>query len=391
MASTVRLGRIFGIPVGINWSVLVIATLVAFVFGLGPMPQEVDPGRPDVLYLLAGVAAAVLFLASILAHELGHALVARARGIEVDGITLWLLGGVAQLRGEAASPRDDAVIALVGPAVSVAVGLCFGVLAGIVVAVTGETVSLATMVLGWLAGINVLVAVFNLLPAAPLDGGRVLRAALWARHRDRTEAALAAARAGRGLGVGLIAVGLAVLAAFGAFDGIWLMLVGWFLVAAARAEAMHATLQGVRVSDVMTRDPVVAPDWIVVRELIDDYLMSHRCSTFPLRAFDGRISGLVTMSAVKRVPAGQRDTRRARDVAVPIERVPTARPDEPLVELLGRLGGQPTEGRALVFDGDELVGVVSPADVAWAERRRMLGEGEQRRDPLINPPTISER
>lgn len=383
MNPSMRLGRIFGIPVGINWSVLVIAALIAVAFGAGQLPQVEGYSQP--MYLLAGLIAAVLFLGSILAHELAHALVARAKGVAVDGITLWLLGGVAKFTGEATRPRDEAVIALAGPLISLSAGLAFGVAALVVIAVTGEMVTLATAVLGWLAAINAVVAVFNLLPAAPLDGGRVLRAALWARRGNRRDAAVAAARAGRGLGIGLIGVGLVVFAAYGVVDGIWLMLLGWFLVTAAGAEALHARLEGVTVGEIMTRDPVVAPDWITVRELIDEYVMAQRCSTFPLRAFAGHISGLVTMAAIKRVPVDERDETRAREVAVPIARVPIARPDEPVSDLMSRLGG-PTGGRALVFDGDELVGVVSSADLAWAERRQGLAEHGRREHPATDPP-----
>lgn len=388
MNPSVSLGRIFGIPVGINWSVLVIAALIAMAFGAGQLPRVEGYSQP--MYLLAGLIAAVLFLGSILAHELGHALVARSRGVAVDGITLWLLGGVAKFAGEATRPRDEAVIALAGPLISLTAGLAFGVVAFVVIALTGEMVTLATAVLGWLAAINAVVAVFNLLPAAPLDGGRVLRAVLWARRDNRRDAALAAARAGRGLGIGLIGVGLLGFAVSGAADGVWLMLLGWFLVTAAGAEALHARLEGVTVAEVMTPDPVVAPDWTTVRELIDRYVMTHRCSTFPLRAFSGHLSGLATMSAIKRVSAGEQDETRARDVAVPIDKVPTARPDEPVSDLMSRLAGA-TGGRGLVFDGDELVGIVAPADLAWAERRHGLS-GQGRRDHAASdPPEINQR
>lgn len=388
MNSSLSLGRIFGIPVGVNWTVLVIAGLIAVAFGFGELPEL--QGHSRGLQLLAGGVAAVLFLGSILAHEVAHAVVARRRGVPVEGITLWLLGGVARFRGEATRPRDEAVIALVGPMVSLVASALFAAVAGVVVLTTGELVTLVTLVLGWLAAINLVLAVFNLLPAAPLDGGRVLRAVLWARSGSRVQAAVTAARAGRGLGVGLIGVGLVVFAAFGAFDGLWLMLLGWFLVTAAGAEAVHARLEGVQVSEVMSRDPVVAPDWLTVRQLIDDYVMAQRCSTFPLRSFGGDISGLITLSAIKRVPADQRETTRARDVAVAIDRVPTARPDELLTDFMGRLGGS-GEGRGLVFDGDELVGIVTPADLAWAERRRSLAAPHRRQDPLADPPSVAGR
>ncbi len=382
MGESIRLGRIAGIAVGVNWSVLIIATLIALGLGVGGLPQ-LHPGHPEALYLVTGVLTAGLFLGSILAHELAHAIVARRRGVEVEGIVLWLLGGVAKFRSEARTPRDEIAIAAAGPAMSLIAAAVFGIASGASALLVGEAMS--TTVLGWLGVLNLLLTAFNLIPAAPLDGGRILRGVLWARRGDPASAAASAARGGKGFGIALIALGLLLVVGMVALDGLWLMLLGWFIVTAAGAEEFHASLRGVRVRDVMTRAPVVAPDWLTLQEVVDQYVLTQRCSTFPLRGFDGRISGLLPLAAVKRVPSEQRATQRARDVACPIDRVATGHPDEELTELLQRVRGTCGEGRALVFDAaGELVGIVSPRDVGRARELHTLRQPQRNAD---DPPT----
>ncbi|TDB97914.1 site-2 protease family protein, partial [Micromonospora fluostatini] len=197
MRASFRIGRVAGVPVGVNWSVLVIFALIAWALSASQFPQ-VYPGRPGWAYLLAGLSAAVVFFLGLLAHEVSHAVVAKRNGLAVEGITLWLFGGVAELRGEAKDPGAELRIAGVGPLVSLLLGLFFGGIA-LAVAVTGER-GLLLGALSWLAGINVLLAVFNILPAAPLDGGRLLRAAVWKATGDRTKGSVVAARAGWVLG-----------------------------------------------------------------------------------------------------------------------------------------------------------------------------------------------
>jgi Zn-dependent protease len=207
------------------------------------------PGRPRWVYWLVAVAAAALFLASLLAHEVAHALVARRYGMRVERVTLWLLGGVAELGGQPSSPRVDLRVAVVGPLTSVAAG---GVFFAAVFAGAGLLPRVCVAALSWLAWINVVLAVFNLLPAAPLDGGRVLRALLWRRWGDQARAQVAAAKAGRGLGAGLIWLGLLQILVTHNLGGIWLALVGWFLIAAANAER-RASEQAARLRGLTVR------------------------------------------------------------------------------------------------------------------------------------------
>lgn len=362
MKESIRLGRIGGIPVGVNWTLLVIFALVAIALASGRFP-EVYPGHASWAYALAGIGTAAAFFGSILAHELAHALLARRKGVEVEGIILWLFGGVARFHSEATRAQDELRIAAVGPLISVVAGALFGLLALGIDALGAA--DLLVGVFGWLALINLVLAGFNLIPAAPLDGGRVLRALLWRRSGDRRQAAITAARAGQGFAALLIGLGIAEFAFGAGLGGIWFMLLGWFVLTAARAEQTYARVQGIRVTDVMTPDPVVAPDWLTVQDFLDQYVFPHRFSTFPVQGFDGQLTGVVTLRALKRVPPQERATAQVRAVRCPMERVPTVRADDDLTALFQRSAGACTEGRVLVLGEDgKAVGIVSPADIA---------------------------
>ena len=377
MREHVRLGRIAGIPVGINLSVLVIFLLITLGLAGGRFPL-LHPGYGPIAYALAGLTAGLIFFLSLLAHELAHALVARRNGVGVEGITLWLFGGVARLTGEASDPGAELRIAGVGPLVSLLLGAAFFLVAGSLGALGAA--GLVVDVFLWLGLINALLAVFNLVPAAPLDGGRVLRALLWHRHGDRLRAAVTAANAGRVFGSMLVGFGVLLLVAFAELGGVWFMLIGWFLITAASAEAQHAQLQGtladVRVCDVMTPDPVTAPQGISVSELLDAYVLPSRFATFPLIADGGRPVGLVTLNRIKRVLPANRATTTVDEVAWPLAEVATATPDEPLADLLPRLVGN-SDGRALVLEGGRVVGIVSPSDIA---RQLMVADLRGARD-----------
>jgi Zn-dependent protease/CBS domain-containing protein len=364
---TVSLGRIAGVKGGINWSALAIVVVIVAGQATGQLPGEY-PGRSPVAYVIAAVIAAVLFLASLLAHELAHAIVARRNGVQVQSIVLWLLGGVAQLEGQPQTPGAEFRIAVVGPVTSFVWGLVFGAVGWVAAALDADR--LAVGVLFYLAGTNILLAVFNLIPAAPLDGGRVLRAILWHRRGNRDSAAVTAARAGRVVGFALAGIGLLESLLTGTLNGIWLALVGWFLVSAATAEEQQARmgsrLSGVRVGDVMTRNPVVADGSMTLADFVDRLALTHQFSGYPLVDQDGRLTGLVTLNRVRAVPSNRRAGTRLRDIACPPEGVPTTRADEPLVSLLPRMRGC-SDGRAVVLaEYGRVIGIVSSTDVSRA-------------------------
>jgi Zn-dependent protease/CBS domain-containing protein len=366
MKDTFRLGHIAGVRVGVNWSLLAVAALLTFGLAGGRYPIEAA-GYSKGAYAAAGLVTAVLFLASVLVHELSHAIVARREGLEVDGISLWLLGGVTRIEGEAATPAAEVRISGSGPLTSFLLGGLF--LGFAALADTFNVADLAVAVAAWLGTINLLLAVFNVLPGAPLDGGRLVHAFVWWRNGDRLKATVAASRAGRALGIALIGAGLLMFAYTGAADGLWLSVIGWFLMGAARTEQGQAQLRhaldGVTVANVMTPDPAVAPGWFTVQSFIDNYLLNHRHSSFPIESWGTGLAGMVSLGSLRMVPPSQRSFVRVIDVAVPLDKVPTARPDEPLVALLERMHG--ADRKALIIDEEgHLVGILTPSDVTRA-------------------------
>jgi Zn-dependent protease/CBS domain-containing protein len=368
MGRTFRLGRISGIRIDVNWSVLLIVALLAYGLATGQFPAEA-PGRPAAEYVAAAVVTAVAYIGSLLAHELAHSLVARRNGLEVQGITLWLLGGVSRLQGEVRDPGAEVRVAGVGPLVSLVLGGAFLLMAWLVHATGVRGVVVAA--LAWLGAINVLLAVFNVIPAAPLDGGRLLRAVLWRITGDRLKAAVWSARSGQAFGWALAVAGAYLVLVRRDYSWLWFVLTGWFLIGAATAEGQQAVLQSrlrtVPVREVMTADPVTVPASATVAQFLNDYLPRYRHSAFPVMD-DGQSVGLVTLRRVNQVPAGERGRTTLRDAACPLAEVARATPDEPLADVLPRLNAC-SDGRALVFSGGHLVGIVSPADISRALER----------------------
>jgi len=374
MEQTFSLGRIGGIRIGVNWSVLVIVALLAYGLAAGQFPAAV-PGRPAAEYIAAAVVTAVAYLGSLLAHELAHSLVARRNGLEVEGITLWLLGGVSRLQGEVRDPGAEVRVAGVGPLVSLVLGGGFLLLAWLVHAAGVRGVVVAA--LAWLGGINVVLAVFNVIPAAPLDGGRLLRAVLWRISKDRLKAAVWSARSGQVFGWALVAMAAFLVLAGRDYSWLWFALLGWFLIGAATTESQQAMLQSrlrtVAVRQIMTPNPVTVPASATVAQFLDGYL-PYRHSAFPVVA-DGQTVGLVTVKRISQVPAGERGRTTLRDAACPLSEVASATPDEPVADVLPRLNAC-SEGRALVFADGHLVGIVSPADMSRTLERLSRTPGQ---------------
>ena len=368
MRPTVRLGKVAGVSIGAHWSTLVVLALFATVLATAELPATA-PGYPALTYCVVAVLLAGVFLGSVLAHELAHAAVARHHGIAVDSITLWLLGGVAQLHELARDPSAELRIALAGPVTSFAIGVASGAAAAVsyVVGLPGLIVA----ALAWLALVSVLLAVFNLLPGAPLDGGRVLTALLWRRSGDERLARRRAARTGEVLGQVLIGLGI-VDVLFGAgIGGLWLVLLGWFLTSAARGEAaqleLRGTLTGVLVADVMTPRPAVTRHGSTIADFVSEHGAHARGSSFPVVDSGGRLCGLVTFRRVRAVPRPRWPTTTVDDIAVPLPDVWTAAPNEQLLDVLAR--GSGGDGRIVVVDGREVVGIVSPVDITHAMQR----------------------
>jgi Zn-dependent protease len=365
-ASLVRdsftLGRVAGIQIGINWSWLIVFALIVWTLADGIFPEQ-NPGLSDGTYVGMAIVAAVLFFLSLLLHELGHAFEARREGMEIEGITLWLFGGVAKFKGMFPSAGAEFRIAIAGPLVSLALGALFvfvAWLAGFPQAVDG--------VAAWLGYINLALLVFNLLPALPLDGGRVLRSALWYAKRDFASATRIAAGIGRGFGYLMIAGGLAMLIFQGSFSGAWLAFIGWFLLQAAAAEDRYLlarqALGGLRVRDLMVRDPVTTHPDVTLGEFMDDVVWKLRFTTYPVTD-NGHALGLLPFRCVAQVPRQEWDERTVGDCMIPRDRVPVLDEDEELIDAAAELS-ESELSRGLVLDGDRLVGVLSGTDVSRA-------------------------
>ncbi len=379
MNESVSLGRIAGVRVGFNWSLLVVATLVAWTLATGFLPSAA-PGQSSAAYWTAGVISAVVFLASVLAHELAHSIVAMRRGVKVEGITLWLFGGVSRFISETNSPGTQALVTFVGPLTSLVLGAIFYVIS--IAAGGGAHPGLVVATLSWLGYINIALAIFNLLPAFPLDGGRLLQSLIWLRTGDRLRATRIAARIGMGFAYLLIAYGLfAFIFAGDLIGGVWSVFLGWFLLSAARSEEtgglIRQALSGISVRDVMSANPVQAPDDISAYDALHGYVLTSRHSTLPTHDGDGRLSGLLTLAALKKVTPEARATTLVKDIECPLESVSTASPSDPITNLFSVSDGC-GEGRTLVVDGGQLVGIISPSDISALVRKSLSGRSQVR-------------
>jgi Zn-dependent protease len=356
----VLLGRFHGIAVKAHWSVPVTVVLLAALLAESVLPAAARGATAPAYWVVAVVTTCVL-MGSLLAHELAHAMLARRFGVRVNDITLWALGGMTAFEEEPPTPRAAALVAVAGPVVSLLLGGVFVV--GAFSVDPSWLGGLPAAALNWLAVMNILLGLFNLVPAAPLDGGRVLRAYLWSRIGDRDKATSRAATVGRAFGSGLVVLGVVTLMS-GYLGGLWLALVGWFLAGTAAAERQQAQVFGrlrdMKVRDVMSAHPVIAPGWWTV-----DAFATHvaadgvRHRFFPVVDFDGRPVGVV---GLPRLATAQQHSR-IQDAAVPLDQRSRAEAGERLTDVLRRASLRPGTVVVIVEHG-ALVGVLTPTDIA---------------------------
>ncbi len=314
----------------------------------------------------------MLFFGSVLVHELAHAVVSQARGIRVQDITLFLFGGATRARVESRGPGDEFLIALVGPLTSGILAGLFGIAAGL-----GDDVLSRPLVgtLGYLAWVNLLLAGFNLVPGFPLDGGRLLRSAIWKATGSIGRATRVASLSGQAVGWLLVAGGVAYLLAGNLAGGIWFAFIGWFLVQAARASyqelQLRDMLRGVEAEDVMAGDLLRIPPDLSLQDAVDDYFMRYDHGAFPVDEH-GRTVGLLTLRGVRRVQREQWSTRRVRDHMVPLGDQVVVAPHARMDDVLGKLQDGEA-GRVLVVQDSEVVGIITPTDLTrWLRRWRAL-------------------
>ncbi len=354
MGGGIRISRIFGIPIYLHPTWFIVFALVTLFLwtDLGLTARAWNASTR----LLLAVSTSVLFFASILLHELGHSLLALRHRVGVRSITLFIFGGVALMDREPESPRAEFQIAIAGPLVSALLALAFGALAAAV-----ETQSSIHSLVGWLSDINLAVAVFNLLPGFPLDGGRVLRAALWARNGDAARSTRTAATAGQYIAYGFMGIGALQFLAFQqTAAGIWLGFIGWFLYSASAAAIRQAkvdqSLHGLCARDVMALSVARIEAGASVEDFTRDRVM--RGQRWAIVEHGDRPLGLVTLTDVRKVSASLAATTRIESIATPMDQVLTASPDAPVRDLVVEMGRQQTN-QIPILEGGRIVGAVT--------------------------------
>ncbi len=373
----IRLGRVAGVVVSLDWSLLIVFTLIVFALSVGPLPAW-HPDWGMTIILLTAVSAAVLFLASILAHELSHAIVGRRLGIDVRHITLFVFGGMAHMENEPRSWGAELAMAIAGPVTSIVLGIIFIFLAGFGVsaadmdpqdpmAVLSQLGPVAT-VLFWLGPVNILVGLFNMVPGFPLDGGRVLRAVLWGLTGDLVRATRWAAAAGQAFGWLLIASGFAMIFGVhvpvfgtGPLAGVWIALIGWFLNNAAmtgyRQVVVQERLGDLPVTQVMHHDFEAVKADATVQELVDEHLLGTSQRAFPVLK-GPHLEGLVCLADVRQLERGRRSQTRVGEIMTPSPELVTLSPKDKASDALTRLTERGVNQVPVVENG-RLLGLVT--------------------------------
>jgi Zn-dependent protease len=372
MQSQIKLGRIFGVEIGLHYSWIVIALLI--VFSLAGHFRETNAQWGDGIVLITAVVTGVLFFAAIIAHELAHSVVAKSRGLPVKSITLFALGGVAQIEKDAADAKTEFWIAIIGPITSFVIGGCLiglSLLAGWTWMETAKTPLLAMMV--WLGYINIVLGVFNLIPGFPLDGGRVLRAIVWWVTKDAVRSTRIAARVGQTVALFFIITGVYQLFGGAGFAGLWMAIIGWFLLDAAGASYAQVEiterLRGVRVGEIMARDCPTVEGRTNLQTFVEEFLLrtGRRCF-FVVE--NGEIAGIITAHEIKEVEPSLRQYKTVSDAMRPIHQLRTVRIDTPVAEVLETMGREDLNQLPVVSEG-KLEGVISRGQVLRYLQTRM--------------------
>lgn len=329
---TIPLGRVLGIPLELDYSWFLVFALLTWALAVGHYPMEFK-GWPPSLYWIMGAATAVMLFVSVLLHELGHSVVARRYKIPVRRITLFIFGGVSQIEAEAATAGADFRIAVAGPLVSLALAALFAVLKPVVVGV-----SPLLALVQYLAYINLALALFNLIPGFPLDGGRGLRAIVWGLTGDFHRATRIAASVGRGFAFVFILVGVWQIFGGNFVGGLWIAFIGWFLESAAVAQTQQVAVQdllgGHTVSEAMSRDLTAVPSDATLQQLVDQHILTSGRRSFLVQR-DQAVLGLLTLHHVVQIPRAQWGATTAEQAMIPVARMRSARPDTELRTALG--------------------------------------------------------
>jgi Zn-dependent protease/CBS domain-containing protein len=375
MQANIHLGRVAGIPIGLHYSWLIIAFLI--ILSLAQHFDRVNPAWTAPVIWTSAIITGLLFFAGIVAHELSHAVVARARGVPVRSITLFALGGVAAMERDAHDATTEFWVGIAGPLMSVFIGfLCLGLAmaAGWTLAAIPQTPPTAVLV--WLGYINFALAAFNMIPGYPLDGGRVLRAIVWGITKSQERATRIAAGAGQVVALGFILWGLVQFFSGEGFGGLWIAFIGWFLLDAARASVLQVeaarSLRGIRVADLMSRDCPVVTSGLDLQTLVDEHLLRTGKRCFVVQDA-GMLTGLITPAEISKVERAQWPRTPVGEAMRPLRELRTVRPDTPAMEALELMSREDINQLPVVADG-RLLGIFSRAHALQVlQTRQELG------------------
>lgn len=367
-----RVGHWFGFEIRIDWSWFLVFFLVLWTLSAQVFPRQLGGYGVTAYYAMGFVGSVLLFL-SVLAHELSHSIVARSRGIEVEGITLFIFGGVARMRMEAQRAIDEFLFTAAGPLSSLALSGLFW--AGAVASGTLGWPEPVRVVSEYLALINLVLAVFNMVPGFPLDGGRIFRSVVWQITGDLDRATRWATTAGRLFGYLLLGLGLWLFWWGDLVSGAWAVFLGWFLSSAAAASyrqfRLRRVVSGVPVSRVMRSEPPAIGAESTVQQAVDAFFLRHRQDVFPV-VRNGVLVGVLSLDDVSEVEPRLRPTTLVRDVMEQVDELVTAQRDEDLESVLLRVISG-SGGRVMVMDGDRLAGMLTMDEIGrWAERMQKL-------------------
>ncbi len=371
MEATIKIARIRGIDVGIHYSWFIVVVLFTVIFAESQYPDTYPDWSPLARWIVALTSVLFLFV-SVLLHEFGHALVAQSRGVPVRSITLFIFGGIAGLARESDDSRDEFWIAIAGPAVSVALAGFFGVLWLLLSGVNAQLAALT----GYLAYINLFLVLFNMIPGFPLDGGRVLRAAIWRATGNMRRATRIVSAIGVAIGTLFIVGGLFLVVAGFLINGIWVIVIGWFLQNAAEQsraaiEQQH-TFRDVVTQDLMNRNPVTIGRMIDLETMAEDFVLARNARGLPVLDGD-RLVGIVTVTDLRKVPRHLWPEKRVEEIMTPVERIRPLAPGVPVMEALGMMSEGDFHQMPVIDDG-RLVGLLTRFElVRYFQTREELG------------------
>jgi Zn-dependent protease/CBS domain-containing protein len=368
MRGNISLGRVFGIPLRLHYTWFIIFALVTFSLVLNPL---VEPPYPPIEQrIILGILTSLLFFASIITHELAHSILAIRNNIPVKEITLFVFGGVSQITKEATHPRTELSIAIVGPLTSLALA---GIFYGLYLLLAGTQQILAASLMWWLAAINLILAVFNLIPGFPLDGGRVFRALVWQRTHDYHRATRIATRVGQGIAYAFIAGGIALIFALQLWlNGLWLIFIGWFLHDAARASyrqvLIRDTLVGITARQVTDYACPLIPPHLNLMELVQQHVLPTGRNCF-LITRGAELEGMVTLQQIKEVPRTRWEITSVQDIMTPAGKLKVAYADQDIFSVLQEMDGE-NANHIPVIEAGKVIGIINREDIARFLRTR---------------------